>query len=184
MITLVNIATNQHPERAMRTILTATAVAFVLVGCGDSFGPGDGSGTGNVTATGAVNVTGSGIAMFQSASSGGSNIFQILIVPLSRTPASGWQLQIVSYAGRPAPGTYALAPLSASPTQPTASFYVTTGGNMETFHSSSGELVVTSSSPTAVRGTFTFTATKDSGVGSVMAQGAFNAQCVPGIVCN
>ena len=168
----------------MRPILTATAVALALVGCGDSLAPGEKPGTGNVTATGAVSASGSGIAMFQSVSSGGSNLFQILVAPLSQTAAPSWQIQIVSYSGRLAAGTYALAPLSASSADPTASLYVTSGGNMEMFNSSSGELVITSSSSTAVRGTFTFTATNVSGVGSVTAQGAFNAQCAPGISCN
>jgi hypothetical protein len=168
----------------MRTMVLAAAVALALVGCGDSLGPGDEPGTGSVTATGAVNASGSGIALFQSVSSGGSNPFQILVAPLNQTAAPSWQLQIVSYSGRLATGTYALAPLSASSTDPTASFYVTTGGSMEMFNSSSGELVITSSSSTAVRGTFTFTATKVSGAGSVTAQGAFNAQCAPGIACN
>ena len=168
----------------MRTTLTAAAVALALVGCGDSLAPGEKPGTGNVTATGAVTASGSGIAMFQSVSSGGTNLFQILVAPLSQTAAPGWQIQIVSYSGRLSAGTYALAPLSASSTDPTASLYVTSAGNMEMFNSSTGELVITSSSSTAVRGTFTFTATNVSGVGSVTAQGAFNAQCAPGTACN
>jgi hypothetical protein len=168
----------------MRTIITAAAVALAFVGCGDSLGPGEKPGTGSVSATGAVNASGSGIALFQSVSSGGSNLFQILVAPLDQTTASSWQVQIVSYSGRLAAGTYALAPLSASSPDPTASFYVTSGGSMEMYNSSSGELVITSSSSTAVRGTFTFTATNVSGVGSVTAQGAFNAQCAPGIACN
>ena|SRR5687767_6061744 len=168
----------------MRTLFTVAAVVVAVVGCGDSLSPGDKPGTGNVTATGAVNASGSGIAMFQSVSSGGSNLFQILVAPLSQTAAPSWQIQIVSYSGRLAAGTYALAPLSASSTDPTASLYVTTAGTMEMFNSSSGELVITSSSSTAVRGTFTFTAANVSGVGTVTARGAFNAQCAPGIACN
>jgi hypothetical protein len=131
-----------------------------------------------------VTASGSGIALFQSVSSGGSNLFQILVAPLNQTAAPSWQVQIVNYSGRLAAGTYTLAPLSASSTDPTASLYVTSGGDMQMFNSASGELVITSSSSTAVRGTFTFTATNVSGVGSVTAQGAFNAQCAPGIACN
>jgi hypothetical protein len=45
-------------------------------------------------------------------------------------------------------------------------------------------LVITSSSSSAVRGTFTFTATDPtSGTSSVTAHGSFDAQCAPGVAC-
>jgi hypothetical protein len=108
---------------------------------------------------------------------------RIVIAPVSQSTTT-WELQIANYSGRPAVGTYQLSPLSASSANPTASFYYTSGGNIQMFNSSSGQLVITSSSPSAVHGTFTFTATDPSGgAGSVTAQGSFNAQCAPGMAC-
>jgi hypothetical protein len=48
----------------------------------------------------------------------------------------------------------------------------------------SGELVITSSSPTAVRGTFTFAAESTTdGTRSVTVQGSFAAACPAGTTC-
>jgi hypothetical protein len=44
--------------------------------------------------------------------------------------------------------------------------------------------VITSSSATMVRGTFTFTGTNASGgTGTVTVQGSFSAPCAPGTTC-
>src|SRR5436190_1172526 len=170
-------------QRRVLALATSALLSLAAAGCGgDATGPG-GMGTGNVTASGAVSASGSGIAVFQSVSSGGTSLFQIVIAPLSQS-ATTWQLQIANYSGRLAVGTYNLSPLSASSSDPTASFYYTSGGTMQMFNSTSGELVITSSSSSAVRGTFTFTATDPAGgTGSVTAQGSFNAQCAPGVAC-
>lgn len=176
-----------HSSRGRRvtlTLATSALLSLATTGCGSDgvFAPG--VGTGSVTTSGAVSTSGSGLALFQSISSGGTSLFQVMVVPVSQTTAPIWQLQIVNYSGRPAAGTYNLSPLSASSTDPTANFYYTTGGTMDSYNSISGELVITSSSSSAVRGTFTFTATNVAGgTGSVTVNGSFNAQCAPGMTC-
>ncbi len=169
-----------------RTMIVAASIIVSLAGtsCGGSdsvLGPGLGSGT--LTASGAVTASGSGLALFQSVSSGGTNLFQILIAPVSQSTTS-WQLQIANYSGRLPEGTYNLSALSPSSPDPTASLYYTSGGTMRMFNSTSGQLVITSSSASSVRGTFTFTATDpEGGTGTVIANGTFNAQCAPGLAC-
>jgi len=158
-------------------------LSLAAVGCASDGPVAPGLGAGSVTASGAVTASVSGLALFQSVSSGGTSLFQIVIAPVSQS-ATTWSLQIVNYSGRLAAGTYNLSPLSASSSTPTASFYYTSGGNLQMFNSTSGQLVITSSSSSAVRGTFTFTgADPAGGASSVTAHGSFDAQCAPGITC-
>jgi len=158
-------------------------LSLAALGCGGDGPLAPGLGSGSLTASGAVSASGSGLAVFQSISSGGTSLFQIVIAPVSQS-ATTWQLQIANYSGRLSAGTYNLSPLSASSSDPTASFYYTSGGTMQMFNSTSGQLVITSSSSSAVRGTFTFTATDPtSGTSSVTAHGSFDAQCAPGMTC-
>jgi hypothetical protein len=141
-------------------------------------------GTGNVSASGAVSASGEGVAIFQAVSIGGTNLFQIGVQPEAATGDAVWQLQIVRYAERPAVGTYQLIELSSTSTDPTANFYYTNAGTMETFAAVSGELVITSSSPTAVLGTFTFTGVSTTNSArSVTVQGSFAASCPTGTTC-
>jgi hypothetical protein len=173
-------------RRAAFVVATSAVLSLVTAACGSDSILGPGVGTGNVSASGAVTTSGSGLALFQSISSGGSSIFQVVVVPVSagQTTSPVWQLQIANYSGRPAVGTYSLSPLSASSTDPTANFYYTTGATIDSYNSVSGQLVITSSSPSAVRGTFTFTATNVSGgTASVTVNGSFNAPCAPGMTC-
>ena len=170
-------------RRSAITLAVSAMVSLAGIACGSDgpLGPGFG-GTGSVTATGAVSASGNGLALFQSTSSGGASLFQVLVAPLSQTPT--WQLQIANYSGRPAVGTYTLSALSPSSPEPTATFYHANGAAMDAYNSVSGQLVITSSSSSSVRGTFTFTATNISGgSGSVTVQGSFNAECAPGIPC-
>ncbi len=170
-----------HPTRT--TLAISTFLFLAAAGCGSDGPLAPGIGTGSLTASGAVTASGSGLALFQSVSSGGTSLFQIVIAPISASQTT-WQLQIANYSGRLAAGTYNLAPLSPSSGLPTANFYYTIGASMQMFNSTSGELVITSSSPSAVRGTFTFTATDPvGGTSSVTAHGSFYAQCAPGIAC-
>jgi hypothetical protein len=173
-------------RRAALVVATSAVLSLVTAACGSDSILGPGVGTGNVSASGAVTTSGSGLALFQSVSGGGSSLFQIFVVPVSVGPATipPWQLQIANYSGRPGVGTYSLSPLSASSTNPTANFYYATGSTMDLYNSVSGELVITSSSPSAIRGTFTFTATNVSdGTASVTVNGSFNAPCAPGQTC-
>lgn len=174
------------PSRSRRralTLATSALLSLAVVGCGSDGPVAPGLGAGSVTASGAVTASVSGLALFQSVSSGGTSLFQIVIAPVSQS-ATTWSLQIVNYSGRLAAGTYNLSPLSASSSTPTASFYYTSGGNLQMFNSTSGQLVITSSSSSAVRGTFTFTgADPAGGASSVTANGSFDAQCAPGITC-
>ena len=165
------------------------ALALTVPSCGGDglFGP-DGRPRGTMTASGAVSASGEGLAYFQSISSGDVGMFQISVAPATPTndPAQSviWHVQIVRYAQRPAPGTYAISPLSPSSSEPAATFYYTSDGTLELFSATAGELVITSSSPTSVRGTFTFTATSaTNGARSVSVQGAFTAVCPPGAAC-
>jgi hypothetical protein len=164
--------------------IAALLLTLALVSCGDSISGPPGLGTGSVSASGAVSASGHGVAIFQSASVGGTNLFQIVVQPAAQTGDGVWQLQIVRYAERPAVGTYQIVELSSSSTDPTANFYYTTGGTMEMFAAVSGELVVTSSSPTVVRGTFTFTAeSTTNSTRTVTVQGSFAAACPVGTTC-
>jgi len=168
-----------------RTTMAAASMILSLAGtgCGSDSVLGPGLGYGNLSASGAVTASGSGLALFQSVSSGGTNLFQILIAPISQSTTS-WQLQIANYSGRLEEGTYNLSALSPSSPDPTASLYYTSGGTMQMFNSTSGQLTITSSSTSSVRGTFTFTATDpEGGTATVIANGTFNAQCAPGLTC-
>jgi hypothetical protein len=175
-----------RPSRNQRRALALATSAFLSLaaaGCGSDGPLAPGLGSGTLTASGAVSVSASGLALFQSASSGGTSLFQVLLAPLSQG-ATGWTLQIANYSGRLATGTYALSPLSASSPDPTANFYYTSGGDIQSFNSTSGQLVITSSSPSEVRGTFTFTATDVAGgAGTVNVQGSFIAPCALGTTC-
>jgi hypothetical protein len=172
-------------QSRVRTMTLAACALFLLgasaCGGGDALGPGIGSGT--LTANGAVSASGSGLAVFQSVTSGGTSLFQIALAPISQS-ANTWTLQIASYSGRLAAGTYNLTALSPSSPNPTATFYYISGGNMQLFNSTSGQLIITSSSPSAVRGSFTFSATDPAGgPGTVTAHGSFDAQCAAGTMC-
>ena len=175
-----------HSKHSAHRTMTLAACALLLIGAsacggGDAVGPGLGSGT--LTASGAVSASGSGLAVFQSVTSGGTSLFQIALAPISQS-ANTWTLQIASYSGRLAAGTYSLTALSPSSPNPTATFYYVSGGNMQMFNSTSGQLVITTSSPSVVRGSFTFTATDPAGgPGTVTAHGSFDAQCAPGTTC-
>lgn len=169
-------------QRGAQIIATAATFSFIA-GCGSDGPLAPGLGSGNLAASGAVSASGSGVALFQSASSGGLTVFQIVLAPISQS-ANTWELQIATSAGRPATGTYDLKPLSASSADPTATFVYINGGNIQTFNSTSGQLTITSSSPTTVRGTFAFTATDPSGgTATITAIGSFNAPCAPGMSC-
>ena len=171
-----------HTRRGL-ALATSAFLSLAAVGCGSDSPLAPGLGSGSLTATGAVTASGSGLAVFQSISSGGTSLFQVVIAPVSQS-ATTWQLQIANYSGRLSAGTYNLSPLSASSSDPTASFYYTSGGTMQMFNSTSGQLVITSSSSSSVRGTFTFTATDPAGgTSSVTAHGSFDAPCAPGITC-
>ena len=186
-LTVSTKATMNYTTRiARRTIKYATLslVWFSANNCGGGDNPfAPGLGSGSVAVSGTVTTSGSGLAVFQSISSGSTSLFQIVIAPVTPT-ATTWELQIASYTGRPATGTYTLGPLSASSTTPTANFFYTSGGNIQSFNSTSGQLVITSSSASEVRGTFTFTAADPAGgASSVTANGSFTAQCAPGMPC-
>ena len=180
-----------HPRDARavrskrRTLALATyAVLFVAaVGCGSDGPMAPGFGSGNVTASGAVTVSGSGISLFQLIPGGSGSVFQVVIAQVSQS-ANAWQVQIADYSGRLEAGTYNLSPQSAGSTDPTANFYYSSGSTTQLFNSTSGQLVITSSSSSEVRGTFNFTATDpDGGAASVSAHGSFIAPCSPGFGC-
>jgi hypothetical protein len=180
-----------HPKHAraarrfqnLRRSMILAIFCLATAGCGSDSLLGPGLGNGSLTASGVVSVSGTGFAVFQSASSGGTSLFQIVIAPLTQS-STVWELQIANYSGRLAVGTYGLSPLSGSSTNPTATFFYAPGATMQLFNSTSGQLVITSSSSSEVRGTYTFTATDTSdGTRSVTVHGSFTAQCTPGAPC-
>lgn len=187
-LTRVNWSHALHSRSWHRAFVFATAatVSLPAVGCGGDGPLVPGAGTGSLTTSGAVSVSGSGIAVFQTVSSGGTSLFQVAIAPVSQS-SNIWTLQIANYSGRLPVGTYSLMPLSASSTNPTANLsYITGGtgnGTVQMFNSTSGQLVITRSSPSEVQGTFTFSATETGGTGSVTVHGSFKAPCAPGTVC-
>jgi hypothetical protein len=176
--------TSRNRYRA-RAVAVSALLSLAALSCGGDGPLAPGLGSGTLTASGAVTASGSGLAIFQSVSSGGTSLFQILVAPVSLSQtATTWQLQIANYSGRLAAGTYNLLPLSGSPTAPTANFYYTSNGNIQVFSATSGQLVITSSSSSTVSGTFTFTATDPTnGTSSVTANGSFDAKCAPGATC-
>jgi hypothetical protein len=172
----------------MRSTYPMVMIAGLLVlgtaSCGgdSALGPGD-LGTGNVNVSGAVSTSGQGVALFQSVNINGTDLFQIAVAPVTSGGAP-WQLQIVRYAERPTVGTYQLTGPSTSSTNPTASFVYNSAGTIESFSATSGQLVISQSSPSAVRGTFIFTATSAaSSARTVTVQGSFVATCPPTTSC-
>jgi len=170
-------------RRHVLAIGASLVLSLTAIGCGGDGLLEPGLGSGSLTASGAVSTSGTGLAVFQSVSSGSTSLFQILVTPVSQT-ATTWSLQIANYSGRLAVGTYDLLPLSGSPTAPTANFYYTSAGNIQVFSATSGQLVITGSSSSAVTGTFTFTATDPtSGTSTVTVHGTFDARCPAGTGC-
>jgi hypothetical protein len=180
-----------HPTHArggrrfknQRRAIALAIFSLAVIGCGGDNPLAPGLGNGSLTASGAVSVSGSGFAVFQSVSSGSTSLFQIVIAPLTQS-GTVWELQIANYSGRLAAGTYNLSPLGGSATDPTATFFYAPGATMQLFNSTSGQLVITSSSSSEVRGTYTFSATDTSDdTRTVTVHGSFSAQCAPGAPC-
>jgi hypothetical protein len=170
-------------RRRVLAIAGSVLLSLTAVGCGGDGVLAPDFGSGSLTASGAVSASGTGLAIFQSISSGGTSLFQIVVTPVSQT-ATTWSLQIANYSGRLAAGTYDLLPPTGTPTAPTANFYYTSGGNIQIFSATSGQLVITSSSSSTVSGTFTFTATDPTGgTSTVSVQGTFDARCPSGTAC-
>lgn len=168
-----------RPKSMMSLLLVLAAVS-----CGDGISGPAPDGTGNVSTSGSVSVNDDGLALFQSVTINGTSLFQIAVQPTTQSGGNVWQLQIVRYAARPSVGTYQITELSASSQDPTANFFYTSSGSMEMFAATSGELVITSSSTTAVRGTFSFTAASTANsTRTVTVEGSFAARCPPGTTC-
>lgn len=174
---------HHHPRCAgwhgVLVFATCGIVSLTAGGCGSDGPLAPAPGSGSLTATGALSLSGSGPANFQISGGGRQPTFAILIYHFINSEVD-WQLQIVkNNSGLLEVGTYDLVPLSASVTNPTAilAHYLGAAANPPwlSFNSTSGQLVITSSSPSEVRGTFTFTGTEYGGTGSVSVTGAFDA---------
>jgi hypothetical protein len=156
-------------------IFSAAAIVSLTVGACGSDGPvAPAEGTGSLTTTGAVNLSGSGPADFQQILVGREPTFGITISHFTQFSLD-WELQIVkNNSSQLGAGTYDLVPQSESTTNPTALLTLyTSGTEFQSFNSTSGSLVITSSSPSEMRGTFTFLGTD--GTNSVSANGSFDA---------
>ena len=169
------------------TALGLLGLAAASCGGDGLFSP-EGRSRATMSTSGAVAVSGDRLALIHSNSGGGVDMFQIAVAPptpsLDPDQRVVWQVQIARYARRPMPGTYQITPLSAGSTEPAATFFYTSEGTLELFGATSGEIVITSSSPTSVRGTFTFFATSATNeTRSVTVQGSFTAVCPAGATC-
>ena len=161
-----------------RTNVAALLLVVGVLSCGGDAISGPGNGQGNISVSGAVSASGEGLALFQSGSSGGQTFFQVAIQPSPLGGGGEWQLQIVRYAARPVVGSYQIGPLVSLSADPTATFFYTGGTNDELFTAVSGQLNITSSSASRVRGTYNFTAQSTSNPSrTVTVQGAFSALC-------
>jgi hypothetical protein len=194
----MNSILERHPRfsrtRSRRAATTVAALATLALGgaaCGgsDAVAPSLADGTGRATVTGVVSAGGVGLAyFFHSVRSDPNAIedFRISIAPAVPTAGITWQVQFVNYyTGRLAVGSYVLTPANPGSGNPTASFYYTpnSSGTLQIYPVTSGQLLVTSSSPSGIRGTFTFTAANFGGGGVVTVEGAFSAKCMPGTAC-
>jgi hypothetical protein len=136
-------------------------------------------GSGSLTTTGALNLSGSGRASFQIVSVGRTPTFEMDISHFSQSSLV-WELQIYKNNSQQLEvGTYNLGPPSGSSTDPSAGLIYYTGDaanpTIRSFNSTSGQLVITTSSPSEVLGTFTFAATEFGGTNSITVNGSFDA---------
>src|SRR5712675_709146 len=76
---LVRGAFTSRNWRRVLAIAGSVLLSLSAVGCGGDGVLAPGLGSGSLTASGAVSASGSGLAMFQSASNGGTSLFQILV---------------------------------------------------------------------------------------------------------
>jgi hypothetical protein len=97
---------------------------------------------------------------------GGSSLFQITIVP--SLPSPSWEITVTGNVLPLPPGTYPFSTTLNDPTALRAAFDSRSGGTVTAYYATSGELVITSSSPFVVRGSMRFTAAN--GPGSSAAQ--------------
>ena len=169
--------------RRVRVVTVWTLLGLLAGACrGGPLEPGDALGTVRLTATGAVSVSGPGFATVHLLPLGGTTRMQIVLSPAPATSGiTSWQVTVDNDSGRLPVGTYPLLRPSAS--NPTATVYYTTGGPLTIYHATAGDLVITASSPWAVRGSVHFTATEAGGAGTVSVEAVFNASCTPGMAC-
>lgn len=161
-------------------VAAAAIVSLTVGGCGSDSPLGPAPGTGSLTSTGALNLSGSGPADIRIMADR-QPTFGIVIDHFLNDQIE-WELQIYkNNSAQLEVGTYNLGPPSESATNPTAALAYYIGGTANPlwrgFNSTSGQLVITESSPSVVRGTFNFAATEFGGTASVTVNGSFYA-CV------
>jgi hypothetical protein len=167
-----------------RAVTRAAAALFIAaaVSCGNGGTEplGDPIGAATVTTTGAYSASGNAVALFMSSVSGDLHFFEITVLSsLGRDPA--WELVLSSSTPRLPVGTYTFTQ------SPGATVYATylVGGPVthDVYYATSGELVITSSSTSAVRGTIHLTGTSGTGA-TVTVDGTFTAKCLADGFCD
>jgi len=162
--------------------VAAVLLPLMLAACGlGTSEPIGGLGNATVTTTGAVSVSGNAIAVFQSGTFGNASLFQIVVTP-SISETTPWEISVAAPVPRLAVGTYPFTtPGSPSPIALEATFGTRNGTTGTTYLATSGELVITSSSPLVVRGTIHFTASTTPGSSTapaVTVESDFTATCL------
>lgn len=151
------------------TFVLALVLALVLSACGsdDPTGPGEGaSGTFQATLSGDVTASLTGGAMFTTVPG------EAFVLNFSTGDASGSMGIELEELGRPGTGTIQLGSSTSG-----AYGYGVVGNTL--FFSESGSVTITSSSSTALVGTFQFEAQTPT-ADEITVTGTFSAQCVAG----
>lgn len=175
---------SMHPCRSRRVSHAATAL-FLLVAAGCSIDSTmsiegvDPAGSAAVTISGAFTTSSQGHATMLSGTYGGTSSFELAIVPTGYI-SPPWLIVVHRSNGRPAVGTYSLVYTLGSTVS--AGFDLRGPGTPTSYVATEGELVITSSSASSVRGTLRFTGTGPDGA-TVTVDSEFTAMCPVGISC-
>ncbi len=168
-----------------RRVSRAAAALFLLAAAGCSIdstisidGP-DPAGSAAVTITGAYTASSQGHAWIQSGAVAGTTNFDLVMAPVSFPPVP-WMVFVHSSKGRPAVGTYSIA-IAPGATM-SARLDVNGASTLTSYVAAAGELVITSSSASSVRGTLRFTGTGPDGA-TVTVDSEFTAMCPPLFAC-
>ena len=161
-------------SRARRRCVSAAILLIPFVGCGDdATGPTGGAvGSGSAEVTGALSLSFSGSAVAGGDGLSGSSRYGVSI----SSDASD-VVDIVFVSGRPGPGTYAIAGSDSE-------VYGELVAGSDLYVSFFGEVIISSSSSSAIAGSATFSALKLGTLEQASVTVEFNATCfaVPGLI--
>jgi hypothetical protein len=175
-----------HPWRSRRVLRVATAL-FLLIVAGCSLDATntrtiewvDLRGSSTVTISGAYTTSAQGHADMLSGAAPGTTAFELMITPMD-FPSTPWIIYVYRPKGRPALGTYSIS-ITPDATM-SARLDIKGASTLASYVATTGELVITSSSTSSVRGTLRFTGSGPDGA-TVTVDSEFTAICPLGIVC-